>query len=192
MGDAAVSLMDAFRSADEVLLNGVQGITDLITTPGLINVDFADVKGIMSGAGTALMGIGSARGDGRALKAAEIAINSPLLEASMEGAQGVLMSVAGGSDLGLFEINEAASLVQDAAHPEANIIFGTVIDDSLGDEVRVTVIAAGFDAPGPSRKPVVGAASAGRSRRARRARSPRRCSSRSTRPACRCTPTARR
>ncbi len=156
MGDEAVSLMDAFRSADEVLLNGVQGITDLITTPGLINVDFADVKGIMSGAGTALMGIGSSRGEGRALKAAEIAINSPLLEASMEGAQGVLMSIAGGSDLGLFEINEAASLVQDAAHQEANIIFGTVIDDSLGDEVRVTVIAAGFDA-GPSRKPVVGA-----------------------------------
>jgi cell division protein FtsZ len=155
MGDAAVSLMDAFRSADEVLLNGVQGITDLITTPGLINVDFADVKGIMSGAGTALMGIGSARGEGRSLKAAEIAINSPLLEASMEGAQGVLMSIAGGSDLGLFEINEAASLVQDAAHQDANIIFGTVIDDSLGDEVRVTVIAAGFDA-GPGRKPVVG------------------------------------
>jgi cell division protein FtsZ len=158
MGDAAVSLMDAFRSADEVLLNGVQGITDLITTPGLINVDFADVKGIMSGAGTALMGIGAARGDGRALKAAEVAINSPLLEASMEGAQGVLMSIAGGSDLGLFEINEAASLVQDAAHPDANIIFGTVIDDSLGDEVRVTVIAAGFDASGPGRKPVVSAA----------------------------------
>ncbi len=156
MGDAAVSLMDAFRSADEVLLNGVQGITDLITTPGLINVDFADVKGIMSGAGTALMGIGSARGDGRALKAAEIAINSPLLEASMEGAQGVLMSIAGGSDLGLFEINEAASLVQDAAHQDANIIFGTVIDDSLGDEVRVTVIAAGFDASGPGRKPIFG------------------------------------
>lgn len=156
MGDTAVSLMDAFRSADEVLLNGVQGITDLITTPGLINVDFADVKGIMSGAGTALMGIGSARGEGRSLKAAEIAINSPLLEASMEGAQGVLMSIAGGSDLGLFEINEAASLVQDAAHPDANIIFGTVIDDSLGDEVRVTVIAAGFDVSGPGRKPVMG------------------------------------
>lgn len=156
MGDAAVSLMDAFRSADEVLLNGVQGITDLITTPGLINVDFADVKGIMSGAGTALMGIGSARGEGRSLKAAEIAINSPLLEASMEGAQGVLMSIAGGSDLGLFEINEAASLVQDTAHPDANIIFGTVIDDSLGDEVRVTVIAAGFDVSGPGRKPVMG------------------------------------
>ena len=159
MGDAGVSLMDAFRSADEVLLNGVQGITDLITTPGLINVDFADVKGIMSGAGTALMGIGAARGDGRALKAAEIAINSPLLEASMEGAQGVLMSIAGGSDLGLFEINEAASLVQDAAHPDANIIFGTVIDDSLGDEVRVTVIAAGFDASGGNRKPITSSAS---------------------------------
>jgi cell division protein FtsZ len=161
MGDAAVSLMDAFRSADEVLLNGVQGITDLITTPGLINVDFADVKGVMSSAGTALMGIGSARGDGRALKAAEIAINSPLLEASMEGAQGVLLSVAGGSDLGLFEINEAASLVQEAAHAEANIIFGTVIDDSLGDEVRVTVIAAGFESASPSRKPIVGGATTG-------------------------------
>src|SRR3984893_9375565 len=156
MGDAAVSLMDAFRSADEVLLNGVQGITDLITTPGLINVDFADVKGIMSGAGTALMGIGSARGEGRSLKAAEIAINSPLLEAAMEGGPGVLMSIAGGSDLGLCEINESASLVPEAAHADANIIFGTVIDDSLGDEVRVTVIAAGFDTSGPGRKPVVG------------------------------------
>ncbi|BDT95329.1 MULTISPECIES: cell division protein FtsZ [Nocardia] len=152
LGDAAVSLMDAFRSADEVLLNGVQGITDLITTPGLINVDFADVKSVMSGAGSALMGIGSARGEGRSVKAAESAINSPLLEASMDGAHGVLLSIAGGSDLGLFEINEAASLVQEAAHIEANIIFGTVIDDSLGDEVRVTVIAAGFDGGGPARR----------------------------------------
>ncbi|MGV9616575.1 cell division protein FtsZ [Nocardia xishanensis] len=152
LGDAAVSLMDAFRSADEVLLNGVQGITDLITTPGLINVDFADVKSVMSGAGSALMGIGSARGEGRSVKAAEAAINSPLLEASMDGAHGVLLSIAGGSDLGLFEINEAASLVQEAAHIEANIIFGTVIDDSLGDEVRVTVIAAGFDGGGPARR----------------------------------------
>ncbi|MCX4095233.1 cell division protein FtsZ [Nocardia sp. alder85J] len=152
LGDAQVSLMDAFRSADEVLLNGVQGITDLITTPGLINVDFADVKSVMSGAGSALMGIGSSRGDGRAVKAAEAAINSPLLEASMDGAHGVLLSIAGGSDLGLFEINEAASLVQEAAHIEANIIFGTVIDDSLGDEVRVTVIAAGFDGTGPARR----------------------------------------
>ena len=145
LGDINVSLMDAFRSADEVLLNGVQGITDLITTPGLINVDFADVKSVMAGAGTALMGIGSARGEGRAVTAAGKAINSPLLEASMDGAHGVLLSIAGGSDLGLFEINEAASLVQEAAHEDANIIFGTVIDDSLGDEVRITVIAAGFD-----------------------------------------------
>jgi cell division protein FtsZ len=140
-----VSVMDAFRSADQVLLSGVQGITDLITTPGLINLDFADVKSVMSGAGSALMGIGSARGDNRARQAAEIAIASPLLEASMEGAHGVLLSIYGGSDLGLFEINEAASLVAEAAHPEANIIFGAVIDDTLGDEVRVTVIAAGFD-----------------------------------------------
>ena len=137
--------MDAFRSADQVLLSGVQGITDLITTPGLINLDFADVKSVMSGAGSALMGIGSARGDNRARQAAEIAIASPLLEASMEGAHGVLLSIYGGSDLGLFEINEAASLVAEAAHPEANIIFGAVIDDTLGDEVKVTVIAAGFD-----------------------------------------------
>ncbi|GAA5168026.1 cell division protein FtsZ [Pseudonocardia eucalypti] len=152
LGDVGVSLMDAFRSADEVLLSGVQGITDLITTPGLINLDFADVKSVMSGAGSALMGIGSARGEGRAVQAAGKAINSPLLEASMDGAHGVLLSVAGGSDLGLFEINEAASLVQEAAHPEANIIFGTVIDDSLGDEVRVTVIAAGFDSGTPTHK----------------------------------------
>jgi cell division protein FtsZ len=152
LGDIGVSLMDAFRSADEVLLSGVQGITDLITTPGLINLDFADVKSVMSGAGSALMGIGSARGEGRAVQAAEKAINSPLLEASMDGAHGALLSIAGGSDLGLFEINEAASLVQESAHPDANIIFGTIIDDSLGDEVRVTVIAAGFDAGAPTHK----------------------------------------
>jgi cell division protein FtsZ len=140
-----VSVMDAFRSADQVLLSGVQGITDLITTPGLINLDFADVKSVMSGAGSALMGIGSSRGEGRARAAAEMAIASPLLEASMEGAHGVLLSIYGGSDLGLFEINDAASLVAEAAHPDANIIFGAVIDDTLGDEVKVTVIAAGFD-----------------------------------------------
>src|SRR5206468_3314242 len=145
ISDHNVSVMDAFRSADQVLLSGVQGITDLITTPGLINLDFADVKSVMSGAGSALMGIGSARGDGRARAAAEMAIASPLLEASMEGAHGVLLSIYGGSDLGLFEIHEAASLVADAAHPDANIIFGAVIDDTLGDEVKVTVIAAGFD-----------------------------------------------
>jgi cell division protein FtsZ len=145
ISDRQVSVLDAFRSADQVLLSGVQGITDLITTPGLINLDFADVKSVMAGAGSALMGIGSARGDDRAIAAAELAISSPLLEASIDGAQGVLLSVAGGSDLGLFEINEAAQLVTDAAHPDANIIFGAVIDDALGDEVRVTVIAAGFD-----------------------------------------------
>ena len=145
ISDSSVSVMDAFRSADQVLLSGVQGITDLITTPGLINLDFADVKSIMSGAGSALMGIGAARGEGRARNAAEMAIASPLLEASMDGARGVLLSIYGGSDLGLFEINEAATLVSDAAHPDANIIFGAVIDDTLGDEVKVTVIAAGFD-----------------------------------------------
>jgi cell division protein FtsZ len=145
ISDKRVSVLEAFHSADQVLLSGVQGITDLITTPGLINLDFADVKSVMTGAGTALMGIGSARGDDRALVAAEGAIASPLLEASIEGAHGVLMNVSGGSDLGLFEIHEAAQLVAEAAHPEANIIFGAVIDDALGDEVRVTVIAAGFD-----------------------------------------------
>ncbi|GAA3389919.1 hypothetical protein GCM10020369_41940 [Cryptosporangium minutisporangium] len=150
LGDRDISMMDAFKMADQVLLQGVQGITDLITTPGLINLDFADVKSVMSGAGSALMGIGSARGENRAVEAAEAAISSPLLEASMEGAHGVLLSIAGGSDLGLFEINEAASLVADAAHQDANIIFGTVIDDALGDEVRVTVIAAGFDSGAPA------------------------------------------
>src|ERR687889_816547 len=145
ISDRNISMLDAFKSADQVLLQGVSGITDLITTPGLINLDFADVKSVMSGAGSALMGIGSSRGDNRAVEAAEMAISSPLLEASIDGAHGVLLSIQGGSDLGLFEINEAARLVQEAAHPEANIIFGAVIDDALGDEVRVTVIAAGFD-----------------------------------------------
>jgi cell division protein FtsZ len=154
LSDKAISVIDAFRQADQVLLQGVSGITDLITTPGLINLDFADVKSVMSGAGSALMGIGSARGEDRAVSAAEMAISSPLLEASIEGAHGVLMTISGGSDLGLFEINEAARLVADAAHPDANIIFGAVIDDTLGDEVRVTVIAAGFDGGLPqSRRP---------------------------------------
>ncbi|MFB9778003.1 cell division protein FtsZ [Brevibacterium otitidis] len=147
ISDRNVSVLEAFQSADEVLRSGVQGITDLISTPGMINLDFADVKSVMQDAGTALMGIGSAVGDDRAVQAAEAAIASPLLEASIEGAHGVLLSIQGGSDLGLFEINEAARLVQEAAHPEANIIFGTVIDDNLGDECRVTVIAAGFDTP---------------------------------------------
>jgi len=147
--DRTISMIDAFGQADQVLLQGVSGITDLITTPGLINLDFADVKSVMSGAGSALMGIGSARGEDRAMGAAESAISSPLLEASIEGAHGVLLSIAGGSDLGLFEINEAARMVSEAVHPEANIIFGTVIDDTLGDEVRITVIAAGFDGGQP-------------------------------------------
>ncbi len=152
ISDRQVSVLDAFKSADQVLLSGVQGITDLITTPGLINLDFADVKSVMSEAGSALMGIGSARGDDRAVAAAEMAISSPLLEASIDGARGVLLSISGGSDLGLFEINESAQLVSEAAHPEANIIFGAVIDDALGDEVRVTVIAAGFDGGQPPTK----------------------------------------
>ncbi|MER5500003.1 MULTISPECIES: cell division protein FtsZ [unclassified Streptomyces] len=164
ISDRQVSVLDAFKSADQVLLSGVQGITDLITTPGLINLDFADVKSVMSEAGSALMGIGSARGDDRAVAAAEMAISSPLLEASIDGARGVLLSISGGSDLGLFEINEAAQLVSEAAHPEANIIFGAVIDDALGDEVRVTVIAAGFDGgqPPARRENVLGASSAKR------------------------------
>jgi len=157
ISDRGISMIEAFATADQVLLAGVQGITDLITTPGLINLDFADVKSVMQGAGSALMGIGSARGADRAIKAAELAVESPLLEASIEGAHGVLLSIQGGSNLGIFEINDAAQLVKEAAHPEANIIFGTVIDDTLGDEVRVTVIAAGFDGGEPSTRiePVV-------------------------------------
>ena len=158
ISDRQVSVLDAFKAADQVLLSGVQGITDLITTPGLINLDFADVKSVMSGAGSALMGIGSARGDDRAVAAAEKAISSPLLEASIDGAHGVLLSIQGGSDLGLFEIHEAAQLVSSSAALDANIIFGAVIDDALGDEVRVTVIAAGFDESDAGRaRPVVAA-----------------------------------
>ena len=152
ISDRNVSVLDAFKQADQVLLQGVSGITDLITTPGLINLDFADVKSVMANAGSALMGIGSARGDDRSVQAAEMAVSSPLLEASIDGAHGVLLSIAGGSDLGLFEINEAAALVADAVHPDANIIFGATIDDALGDEVRVTVIAAGFDGGAPKKR----------------------------------------
>jgi cell division protein FtsZ len=154
ISDRGISMLEAFATADQVLLAGVQGITDLITTPGLINLDFADVKSVMQGAGSALMGIGSARGADRAIKAAELAVASPLLEASIDGAHGVLLSIQGGSNLGIFEINDAARLVQEAVHPEANIIFGAVIDDTLGDEVRVTVIAAGFDGGEPGAKAV--------------------------------------
>jgi cell division protein FtsZ len=145
VGDPTTSVLEAFRMADEVLLQGVQGITELITTPGLINLDFADVKTVMTDAGSSLMGIGQARGENRAAEAARMAISSPLLEASIEGARAVLLNIAGGSDLGLFEVNEAANVIAKSAHPDANIIFGTVVDDTLGDEVRVTVIAAGFD-----------------------------------------------
>ncbi|MCW2759450.1 MAG: cell division protein FtsZ, partial [Nocardioidaceae bacterium] len=152
ISDRSVSMLDAFRQADQVLLQGVSGITDLITTPGLINLDFADVKSVMSNAGSALMGIGSARGEDRAIVAAQMAVSSPLLEESIDGAHGVLLSIAGGSDLGLFEINEAAAMVSEAVHAEANIIFGATIDDALGDEVRVTVIAAGFDGGRPKRR----------------------------------------
>jgi cell division protein FtsZ len=153
ISDRGISMLEAFTTADQVLLAGVQGITDLITTPGLINLDFADVKSVMSGAGSALMGIGASRGADRAIKAAELAVASPLLEASIDGAHGVLLSIQGGSNLGIFEINDAARLVQEAVHPEANIIFGAVIDDTLGDEVRVTVIAAGFDGGEPTVRP---------------------------------------
>jgi cell division protein FtsZ len=139
------TMVNAFKMADEVLLQGVQGITDLITIPGLINTDFADVKMILSDAGSALMGIGYGSGNGRAAAAARQAISSPLLEASIEGARGILFNISGGSDLGLFEVNEAAEIIHGVAHPDANIIFGAVIDDAMGDEVRVTVIAAGFD-----------------------------------------------
>lgn len=145
LSDEQMSMMDAFRKADEVLLSGVEGITKLITTPGVINVDFADVRSVMTDAGSALMGIGTARGESRAVKATEAAINSPLLENTMKGARGVLLSFAGGSDLGLIEVSQAAALVEDLADEDANIIFGTIVDDQLGDEVRVTVIATGFD-----------------------------------------------
>jgi cell division protein FtsZ len=149
IANRAISVVEAFNTADDVLRAGVQGITDLITTPGLINLDFADVKSVMQGAGSALMGIGTAKGEDRAIRAAELAVSSPLLEASIDGAHGVLLLVQGASDLGLHEIDEAARLVQEAVSPEANIIYGTTIDDTLGDEVRITVIAAGFDGGAP-------------------------------------------
>jgi len=145
VAEKKTSILDAFRVADDVLRQGVQGITDLITVPGLINLDFADIRTIMANAGSALMGIGIASGDNRGAEAAKAAISSPLLEASIEGAQGVLLNISGPSDIGLYEVNEAAEIIANAAHPDANIIFGAVIDDSLGDEVRVTVIATGFD-----------------------------------------------
>ncbi|MGH2427536.1 MAG: cell division protein FtsZ [Candidatus Limnocylindria bacterium] len=148
--DKKTSILDAFRVVDDVLRQGVQGISDLITVPGLINLDFADVKTIMRDAGSSMMGIGIGTGESRAVEAARAAVMSPLLEVNITGAQGILFNVTGGSDLGLFEVNEAAEVIKEAADPEANIIFGTVIDDRMRDEVKVTVIATGFDA---SKKP---------------------------------------
>lgn len=145
VADANTSVINAFKMADEILLQGVQGITDLITTPGLINTDFADVRTIMTDAGSALMGIGNGSGEGRAVAAARGAISSPLLEASIENARGILLNISGGTDLGLLEVNEAAEIIHAVAHQDANIIFGAVIDHEMGDDVRVTVIAAGFD-----------------------------------------------
>ena len=145
MVERRTSILDAFREADNVLRQGVQGITDLITVPGLINLDFADVRTIMRDAGSALMGIGSASGENRAAEAAKNAISSPLLEESVEGATGILLNITGGKDLGLFEVNEAAEIVTSAADKNSNIIFGSVIDEGMQDEVRVTVIATGFD-----------------------------------------------
>lgn len=147
------SMLEAFRKADDVLRQGVQGISDLITVPGLINLDFADVRTIMTSAGSALMGIGRAAGDDRAVKAAREAISSPLLEASIEGAKGILLNITGSSNLGLFEVNEAAEIIAEAADPEANIIFGAVIDEAMQDEIRVTVIATGFENKSDVKKP---------------------------------------
>ncbi|HEY7464484.1 MAG TPA: cell division protein FtsZ [Candidatus Limnocylindria bacterium] len=144
--DKKTSILDAFRVVDDVLRQGVQGISDLITVPGLINLDFADVKTIMRDAGSSMMGIGIGTGENRAVEAARAAVMSPLLEVNIQGARGILFNVTGGSDLGLFEVNEAAEVIKEAADPEANIIFGTVIDDRMRDEVKVTVIATGFDA----------------------------------------------
>ena len=159
--DKKTSILDAFRVVDDVLRQGVQGISDLITVPGLINLDFADVKTIMRDAGSSMMGIGIGTGDNRAVEAARAAVMSPLLEVNITGARGILFNVTGGSDLGLFEVNEAAEVIKEAADPEANIIFGTVIDDRMRDEVKVTVIATGFDAtrkPRPTSRAVTGAA----------------------------------
>jgi cell division protein FtsZ len=160
------SILEAFREADNVLRQGVQGITDLITIPGLINLDFADVRTIMHEAGSALMGIGEASGEQRAAEAAKNAISSPLLEQSVEGATGILLNITGGSDLGLFEVNEAAEIIQSAADQNSNIIFGAVVDDGLGDSVRVTVIATGFD--GRAGSPLFTEDSTGRRREPRR------------------------
>lgn len=157
------SVLNAFKMADDVLLDGVAGITNLLTTPGLINTDFADVRMVLSNAGSALMGIGQASGEDRAVAAAKSAISSPLLESAIDGARGVLLSITGPSSMGLFEMNAAAEIIHGVAHPDANIIFGTVIDDEMGDEVKVTVVAAGFDRHDAA-SPASGGATSGSSR----------------------------
>jgi cell division protein FtsZ len=151
--DPHTSIVDAFRMADDVLRQGVQGITDLITVPGLINLDFADVRTIMQNAGSSLMGIGTASGENRAAEAAKSAISSPLLESTVSGATGVLMNITGGTEMGLFEVNEAATIIRQAAHSDCNVIFGAVIDENAGDHLRVTVIATGFDGPRAPERP---------------------------------------
>jgi cell division protein FtsZ len=153
--DLNVSFENALKIADDILRSGVQGITDLIAIPGVVNLDFADVRSVMQNAGTALMGIGSAKGEDRAIKAAEKAINNPLLEAGIDGAHGVLMLMQGASNMGLHEVSEASALIQESVSPNANVIFGFSNDDSLGDEIRITVIAAGFDGGAPVRKPAL-------------------------------------
>ena len=145
VAEKRTSMMDAFKMADDILRKGVQGITDLITVPGLINLDFADVRTIMQNSGSALMGIGESSSENRGAEAAKLAISSPLLEASIEGATGIILNITGGNDLGLFEVNEAAEIVHNAAHQDANLIFGAVIDETYGERVSVTVIATGFD-----------------------------------------------
>ena len=172
VSDPNTPMIEAFRMADQVLFQGVDGITSLITTPGLINLDFADVKSVMTGAGSALMGIGHGTGENRAVEAAKAAISSPLLESSIDGAKGVLLSIAGPTDLSLHEVNAAADHITRVAHPDANIIFGAVVDDALGEEVRVTVVAAGFDklatsstGEQPVREPALPAAGGAGSRR---------------------------
>ncbi len=175
-------MLNAFKMADEVLLQGVSGITGLITTPGLINTDFADVKMVLSNAGSALMGIGQASGDERAVSAAKAAISSPLLESAIDGARGVLLNITGPSSMGLFEMNAAAEIIHAVAHQDANIIFGTVIDDEMGDEVRITVIAAGFDRVDGARPAQAVAARCRATRRGRRRRASPSCSATPTTP----------
>ncbi len=165
MLDKHTSMVDAFRVADDVLRQGVQGISDLVTLPGLINLDFADVRTIMSDAGAALLGIGMGTGDKRAIEAAEQAVSSPLLETSMEGARSILLSITGGRDLSLWEVNEAAKAVAEAAHPDANIIFGAMVDEKLEDQVWVTVVATGYG-DAPKRRPSRGSRSPGAASRA--------------------------